>query len=144
VKTSNLTRRTVILIHHRLVCADRNAHLVATEVWNQSQSQSRRKRRLVGQSVMVSEYSLVRATNFSITSMGMICRQFEYTIITRRPPVVRSCSLAPPGYSFSDLIHAGLITIFYFLDFEISLAHKARFPCLFPTGTAWPSYTREP
>jgi hypothetical protein len=55
--------------------------------------------------------------------------------------VIYGCCWASPAQSFLGLSPVGLVTIFYFLNFETPPIWRARFPYLFPPGRGWPSYT---
>jgi hypothetical protein len=53
---------------------------------------------------------------------------------------VHNCCWPSPVQSFSNWSPTGLMTIFYFLKFEIPPTWRARSPYLYPPGTWWPSY----
>jgi hypothetical protein len=54
--------------------------------------------------------------------------------------IIYNCCWPSPAQSFSGLIPAGLITIFYCLRFKIPSTWKVRSPYLYPRGRPWPNY----
>jgi hypothetical protein len=102
-------------------------------------------RRSIGQSVLVSGHHLGPATNFSFTFMEIIFKQlggcyYGAPSLTRGWNCNLQLLLGLASAIFFGTESAGFMTKFYSQFWDIP-TWRARFLCLFPPGTGWPSYT---
>jgi hypothetical protein len=95
----------------------------------------------VGQSVFVSSTHLGPKTRYLLLSESCGFVNVGRLLWREGGSVFNNYCWPFPAFSFLGPSPARLVTIFYCLRFEISPTWKARFRCLYPPGTGWPSYT---